>query len=205
VLPEVTGLPLADAQAALSELRLVPVEGTPAYSEDVPAGSVISWTVQDDAALVAGDEVLPDTAIVLVLSQGPQPRPAPDLTNMTLEEATAATAAVQLLVVEGEQLFSDTVEAGRTISQVPAVGEPVERGGTMTVQLSKGPDVVTFPDLTGQVYAQADAPFRVTAEYVRNFRVRNDRGPPGHSRRDLLISVSRSGALRPSAEMRPCP
>ena len=111
--------------------------------------------MQDDAALVAGDEVLPDTAIVLVLSQGPQPRPAPDLTNMTLEEATAATAAVQLLVVEGEQLFSDTVEVGRTISQMPAIGEPVERGGTVTVQLSKGPDVVAFPDLTGQTYAQA--------------------------------------------------
>jgi eukaryotic-like serine/threonine-protein kinase len=156
-LPEVTGMTLADAQAALTALRLVPIEGTPVYSEDVPAGSVVSWTVQDDAALVAGDEVLPDTAIVLVLSQGPQPRPAPDLTNMTLEEATAATAAVQLLVVEGEQLFSDTVEAGRTISQAPAIGEPVERGGTITVQLSKGPDVVAFPDLTGQTYPQAEA------------------------------------------------
>ena len=132
------------------------VEGTPAFSEDVPAGSVISWSVQDDAALVAGDEVLPDTAIVLVLSQGPAPRPSPDLTNMTLEEATAATAAVQLLVVEGEQLFSDTVEVGRTITQVPAIGEPVERGGTITIQLSKGPDVVTFPDLTGQTYAQVE-------------------------------------------------
>ena len=71
VLPELNGMPLAEAQAVLTELRLVPVEGTPVYSEDVPAGSVISWTVQDDATLVAGDEVLPDTAIVLVLSQGP--------------------------------------------------------------------------------------------------------------------------------------
>ncbi len=155
VLPDVTGLALADAQAALTELRLVPVEGAPVYSEDVPAGSVVSWTVQDDAALVAGDEVLPDTAIVLVLSQGPAPRPAPDLTNMTLEEATAATAAVQLVVVEGEQLFSNDVEVGRVITQTPAVATPIERGGTVTVQLSKGPDLVPFPDLTGQVYADA--------------------------------------------------
>jgi eukaryotic-like serine/threonine-protein kinase len=155
VLPDVTGLPLAEAQAELNELRLVPVEGTPVYSEDVPAGSVISWSVQDDAALVAGDEVLPDTAIVLVLSQGPEPRPAPDLANLTLDEATATTAAVQLLVVEGEQLFSNDVEVGRVIAQTPAVGTPVERGGTVTVQLSKGPDLVPFPDLTGQVYADA--------------------------------------------------
>ena len=27
----------------------------------------------------------------------------------------------------------------------------------MTIQLSKGPDVVPFPDLTGQTYAQAQA------------------------------------------------
>ena len=116
---------------------------------------MISWTVQDDATLVAGDEVLPDTVIVLVLSQGPAPRPRPNLANLTLEEATAATAAVQLLVVEGEQLFSNDVEAGRVVTQTPAVDTPVERGGTVTVQLSKGPDVVPFPDLTGQTYAEA--------------------------------------------------
>jgi serine/threonine-protein kinase len=155
VLPELNGLPLADAQAALTELRLSAVEGTPVFSEDVPAGSVISWSVQDDATLVAGDEVLPDTVVVLVLSQGPEARPAPDLANMNLDEATAATAALQLLVVEGEPLFSNDIEAGRVVTQTPPVGTPVERGGTITVQMSKGPDVVPFPDLTGQTYATA--------------------------------------------------
>ena len=77
-LPELNGLPVADAQAALTDLALVPVVAEAQYSEDIPAGSVISWTVQDDVSLVAGDQVLPGTSIVLVPSQGPPPRPAPN-------------------------------------------------------------------------------------------------------------------------------
>ena len=154
-LPELNGLPLADAEAALTDLALVPVSAAVQYSEDVPAGSIISWTVQDDVSLVAGDQVLPGTSIVLVPSQGPSPRPAPNFANMTLDEANAAAAAVQLAVVEGEQLFSNDVEAGRVVTQTPPPDTAVERGGTITIQLSKGPDVVPFPDLTGQTYTQA--------------------------------------------------
>ena len=154
-LPELNGMTLADAQTALTDLLLVPVTADAQYSEDVPAGSIISWTVQDDVSLVAGDQVLPGTSIVMVPSQGPSPRPAPNFANMTLDEANAAAAAVQLTVVEGEQVFSNDVEAGRVVAQTPPADTPVERGGAVTIQLSKGPDVVPFPDLTGQTYAQA--------------------------------------------------
>ena len=41
------------------------------------------------------------------------------------------------------------------MTQTPPPDTAVERGGTITIQLSKGPDVVPFPDLTGQTYAQA--------------------------------------------------
>lgn len=155
VLPEVNGAVLADAQATLTALRLVAIEGEPQFSEDVPAGSVISWAVQDDATLVAGDEVLADTTIVLTVSNGPMPRPAPDLTNLTLGEATAALNGVQLVVAEGDAVFSSEIETGRVVAQTPAPDTAVERGGAVTVQLSKGPDLVAFPDLTGQSYVQA--------------------------------------------------
>jgi eukaryotic-like serine/threonine-protein kinase len=156
-IPELTGLALADAQATLTDLRLVLVEDAPAFSEDVPAGSIISWQVKDNPSLVAGAQVLPDTTIMVVVSQGPQPRPAPDLTNATFDEATATLAGVQLVIARGEDVFSSTVEAGRVVSQDPAPTTPVDRGGTVTVQVSKGPDLVPFPDLTGQTYPQAQA------------------------------------------------
>jgi eukaryotic-like serine/threonine-protein kinase len=154
-LPELNGLPLADAQALLTELGLVPTEGEQAFSEDIAAGSVISWTVFDDTTLVAGDEVLPDTSIVMIVSKGPQPRPAPNVANLTLAEAQAALAGVQLVAAEGEQVFSTDVEAGRVVTQDPPPDTAVERGGTVTVQISKGPDLLPFPDLTGQPFAQA--------------------------------------------------
>lgn len=154
-LPELTGMTVVDAQQALTDLRLVPVEAPAEYSEEVPAGTVIRWQVQDDAALTAGAQVLPDTAIVITASLGPEPRPAPDLTNLTAAEATAALDALQLVTAQGEDVFSNDIEVGRVVTQDPAVGTPVERGGTVTFQLSKGPDLVAVPDLTGLSYPAA--------------------------------------------------
>ena len=133
----------------------MPVEAPAEFSEDVPAGTVIRWQVQGDSALTAGAQVLPDTAVVVTASLGPEPRPAPDLTNLTAAEATAALDALQLVGAQGEDVFSDVIEAGRVVTQTPATGTPVERGGTVTFQLSKGPDLVTFPDLTGLTYPEA--------------------------------------------------
>jgi serine/threonine-protein kinase len=154
-IPELAGLTLADARAALDELRLVLVEGEPAFSETVPAGSVISWQVEGNASLVAGAQVLPDTVIGVTVSLGPEPRPAPDLTNQTIDEATAALGAVQLVIARAEDEFSSTIEVGRIVTQDPPPGTPVARDGTVTVRVSKGPDLVPIPDLTGQTYPQA--------------------------------------------------
>ena len=155
-LPELTGMTVADATEALTDLRLIPVEAPPEFSEDVPAGIVIRWQVQDDAALVAGAQVLPDTAVVITASLGPEPRPAPDLTNLTADEATAALDALQLVTAQGDDVFSDDVEVGRVVTQVPPPETPVERGGTVTFQLSKGPDLVPLPNLDGLTYPEAE-------------------------------------------------
>ncbi|HYN33818.1 MAG TPA: PASTA domain-containing protein [Ilumatobacteraceae bacterium] len=154
-IPELAGMALADAQTALTDLRLVIVEATPEFSEDVPAGSIIRWQVKENPSLVAGAQVLPDTIIEVTVSLGPAPRPAPDLTNLTLDEATAAVGAVQLVTARGDDEFSDTIEVGRVVTQDPPPTTPVERGGTVTVRISKGPDLVAFPDLAGQLYPQA--------------------------------------------------
>ncbi len=156
-LPELTGMTVSDAVDALVELRLVPIEAPAAFSEEVPAGSVIGWEVQDDAALTAGAQVLPDTVVVITPSLGPEPRPAPDLVNLTAAEATAALDALQLVTEQGKDVFSNDIEKGRVVTQTPDPGTPVERGGTVTFQLSKGPDLVPFPDLTGLAYPAARA------------------------------------------------
>ena len=154
-IPELVGVPLTEAQTQLADLQLALVETAREFSEDVPAESILRWQVQGNASLVAGAQVLPGTVVEVVVSLGPEPRPAPDLTNLTLDEATAALAGLQLEIVRGEDEFSGTIEAGRVVAQDPAPTTPVERGGAVTVRVSKGPDLVAFPDLTGQTYPQA--------------------------------------------------
>jgi len=44
-IPELAGMTLTDVQAALTELRLVTVEGTAEFSETVPAGSVLRYSL----------------------------------------------------------------------------------------------------------------------------------------------------------------
>ncbi|MEO1055733.1 MAG: PASTA domain-containing protein [Actinomycetota bacterium] len=154
-LPDLENLELAAAQQQLDDLRLVLVEAPEAFSEDVPAGSIIMWQVEDNASLVAGAQVLPDTRIVVTVSKGPEPRPAPALAGLNLEQATAAVNDLQLVLAEGEAVFSDTIEPGLIVTQNPAPETPVERGGTVTVQVSKGPDIVALPDLTGLSFDEA--------------------------------------------------
>jgi len=156
-LPELTAMTLVDARRTLTDLRLVPIEAPAEFSEDVAAGTVIRWQAQRGAALVAGAQVLPDTAIVITASLGPEPRPAPNLANLTAAEATAALDALQLVTAQGEDVFSNDIEIGRVVAQDPPPETAVERGGTVTFQLSKGPDLVALPDLAGLAYPAAEA------------------------------------------------
>ena len=45
--------------------------------------------------------------------------------------------------------YSDTVEKGKIIRQEPAAGDVVEKGGTISLVVSKGPQMVEMPDVIG--------------------------------------------------------
>lgn len=157
-LPELEALPFDAAIAELAGLGLSGVEAPERlFSETVAPESVIAWQVQGDAdgTMQAGAQILPGETIVMTLSMGPEPRIVPDLTGQTVQLATATLADLQLELARDDDLFSDTVPIGQTVSQNPAVGASLERNGTVTIQVSKGPDVVPFPDLTGQTFTDA--------------------------------------------------
>jgi serine/threonine-protein kinase len=147
-LPEFVDRPVDDVLATLDELALEGVEAPDrVFSEDVPDGAVVSWQVEGSPSLSAGGQVLPGEVVTLTVSKGPEPRPAPDMVGLTVAEAAAAADGVQLGLSQGEEVFSDDVAAGRVVSQEPPPETPVERGGTVTVQVSKGPDVIPLPDV----------------------------------------------------------
>ena len=59
------------------------------------------------------------------------------------------------MLVRGDDVFSDDVPVGDIVSQNPAAGATLDRDGTVTVQVSKGPDKVAFPDLEGLSFSDA--------------------------------------------------
>src|SRR3546814_3493675 len=68
-----------------------------------------------------------ESAVPLVVSQGPQPRTVPGgLAGGTYEDAKAALEKVQLGATKVEE-FSDDVEAGRVIGLRPAEGSEAPR------------------------------------------------------------------------------
>jgi serine/threonine-protein kinase len=146
-LPELNALDVAAATTALSEAGLVLGAQTPEFSEDVLAGLVIRWAVALQPNLVAGQEVIKGTAVDIVVSQGPAPRVVPDLRGMTIDAATVALNDLQLIINRADDEFSIDVPVGGVSTQSPAAGESLPKGSSVTVAISKGPDVVAMPNL----------------------------------------------------------
>lgn len=73
--------------------------------------------------------------------------PAPDLVGLPEADAVAEAREHGLGVEFADPAFSDTVPAGHVITQDPA--DRVTQGGTLTLTLSRGPEVNPVPDVIG--------------------------------------------------------
>lgn len=141
--PTVASVPLASARALVSAAHLRVGTVHHAYSDTVPAGDVIS------SSPVPGTVLRHGTPIALTESSGPAPVPVPDLRTDTLAAATAALTSVGLQATS-TQAFSTTVPAGEVISQSVPPGNSAAHGSTVALVVSKGPQLVTVPHLSGQ-------------------------------------------------------
>ncbi|AKT52862.1 hypothetical protein ADJ73_13500 [Arsenicicoccus sp. oral taxon 190] len=147
--PQVVGQPGAAAQQAVKDAHLSLGRLTEAYDEKVPAGSVVS------ASPSPGSPLKPLAAVDLVVSKGRQPLPVPALAGKTTDDARAALTAVGLTYAEAPQReYSTTVPDGAVIRQDPATGTRF-KGDTVTVTVSKGPELVAVPSVTGSSKADA--------------------------------------------------
>jgi serine/threonine-protein kinase len=164
-LPESTGLALPEAQTRLVERGLDVLPPIEQYDEVVPAGVVIEWSVPGDATLTAGSLVEPTTPVQLVVSLGPEPRSIPNVVGLTVGAARGELEAIGLTLTEAGQEFSDDIVLGSVISQGTAPGTEVARGSDLTVVVSKGPDIVPFPDISGAADYNAAAAILVEAGF----------------------------------------
>ncbi len=148
--PNVVGQAQSAAQTALVGAGLVVGTVTQVYSETVASGSVISQLP------AAGVTVAPGSAVALTVSKGPQPVSVPDVVGMTQAAADTAITSASLALGTVTQTYSATVPTGDVVSQLPAAGTSVPPGTTVNLDVSKGPEPVTVPDVVGLAQAEAD-------------------------------------------------
>ena len=122
---------------------------TQQYSLIVPTGTVMAQNP------TPGAEVLPGTAVDLVLSKGGIA--VPDAVGQTQSAAAVAIVNVNLMVGAVTQQYSAAVPVGTVISQTPAAGTPALPGTAVALVISRGVQPSVMPDVVGQPQAQAEA------------------------------------------------
>jgi eukaryotic-like serine/threonine-protein kinase len=106
--------------------------------------------------------------IVMVLAAGITLRLAlhagevaiPDLSGLTVQEASDAALHAGLDLNIQNRFYSTTIPAGRILSQAPAPGSEVRKGWQVRVVESLGPQQVTIPDVVGEPVREATMDLR---------------------------------------------
>ncbi|WP_309059995.1 Stk1 family PASTA domain-containing Ser/Thr kinase [Streptomyces sp.] len=162
--PDVDGYRLDKARSVLKDEGLEPGMVTRAFSEDVPRGFVISTEPGK------GTKVRADSAVALTVSKG-RPVDVPDVTGDDLRDARAELEEAGLEVeIAAERVHSEH-DAGQVARQTPQPGRQAAGGDTVTLTLSKGPEMIEVPDVVGDSVDEAKEKLEAAG-----FRVDEDRG-----------------------------
>ncbi|WAX80484.1 Stk1 family PASTA domain-containing Ser/Thr kinase [Streptomyces sp. KMM 9044] len=162
--PDVDGVALDKARSALEDVGLEPGMVTQEFSEDVAKGSVIS------TGPAGGTEVRAGSAVALTVSRG-NPVDIPEVTGEDLQDARAELEEAGLEVEVATGRITSEHEAGRVARQSPDAGGEAVEGDTVTLTLSKGPEMVEVPDVVGDGVDKATRTLEAAG-----FRVEEDRG-----------------------------
>jgi serine/threonine-protein kinase len=139
--PDVRGKSFDDAQAMLGDAALAFGQRLEKYSEKVAKDMVITTDPAPGTPLRRG------AAVNVVVSKGPRPIEIPDWTGRNGDKAVETLQGLGFKVKRSDE-FSDTVAAGKVISQSPSSGTGF-RDDEVTVVVSKGPELVAVPHLLG--------------------------------------------------------
>jgi serine/threonine-protein kinase len=167
--PKLRKLTVEEAEVALGAANLVLGEQDQAYDDTVKKGDIISSDPP------AGESVKPGTAVAVVVSQGPEPVTMPALEG-TDGDAAEATLTNLGLKVDRSSKTSESVAKGLVIRTDPEGGAGTFRGETVELVVSKGPPLVTVPNVVGKNEAEAraaleDAGFAVSVNKPLGFVV----------------------------------
>ncbi len=165
--PQVASATVDEATQALTDANLAVGATTQAYDETIKAGLVITTDPKPTSLLKR------DQPVDLVVSKGPAPVKIPNFVGKPADTATAALTKLGMKVTTTDD-YSKTVAKGSVISSNPKPGVAVPKGTTVALVVSKGPPLVTVPDVYRVPEAEARAAlrkagFNVTVTYPIGF------------------------------------
>ena len=137
--PKVARMTVDQAQDALLRQHLTYGRSFLRYDDSAPQGMVLGSNP------AAGHREPRGFQVDLVVSRGPRPIHVRDWTGRSADRAVRVMRAQGLQVDTGDQQFSDSVPRGHVIAQDPVAGRVVHRGDTVSLTVSKGPELVQIP------------------------------------------------------------
>ena len=156
--PELGGRTL---EAAIAILEAVGLRSSnpPQFRVDeiIEAGHVVGWTPKGPVA--------PDSLVTLVVSSGPAEVELPKVRGLRPDAAVKALPpGVGSTVIE---IFADS-KAGLVTGSEPKAGSMVRRGDTVKLFVSKGPDLVTVPNVINLLPSEAAGKLRKAGFAIGN-------------------------------------
>jgi serine/threonine-protein kinase len=142
--PDVKGQSWSNAQQALTNAGLLPVEHI------VPGNTKGQVTATDPPA---GKSVPKGSKVRVNVMSGPQQVGVPSVVGQTLAQATAALHNDGFNV--NPTYVDSTAPQNQVIHQNPAPGSQVPKGSTIDLQVSNGPPQVSVPPVVGETAQQA--------------------------------------------------
>lgn len=132
IVPSVVGMEAEQGQAEIEAAGLkYTIEEE--FSKDVDKGCIISQSVDE------GEQVKRNSTITLVISRGKSVK-VPNFKNLTVSEAKKKAENKGIKIKKDGKKSSDSIAEGRIISQEIKAGEKCEKGATIKVVVSSGPN-----------------------------------------------------------------
>jgi len=147
IVPKVTGVSTATAQADLRDAGLTPGAAKTSLDNHVAKGLVISTIPSNGSRIARGGQV------TLIVSAGPHMIKMPQVTGLKLTDAQAAIKHAGLVPGKVKLVTSTTIAAGIVVSTSPGAGTSWPQPKPVTFVLSAGPPL---PDFVGQQKAVAE-------------------------------------------------
>jgi eukaryotic-like serine/threonine-protein kinase len=137
--PRLARMTVDQAQDALRRQHLAYGRSILRYDDSAPKGMVLASNP------VAGRREPPGFQVDLVVSRGPRPIHVRDWTGRSADLAVRVLQGQQLQVDTSRREYSDTVAAGHVLAQTPGPGQVLHAGDTVSLTVSKGPELVQIP------------------------------------------------------------